>query len=243
MLFLTNPGKRRTTARRKKSGRKRRSAAQKAATRKMLAAAKRARAGTPKRTRTTRKVSMTRRRKRAGAPRRRRRTSRRAASRHVVRSNPRRRRRAVTHRTRRRGRVHRNPGIVGIVRQGAMDAVATLGGGAAARIVSGFVPLPDTGITGVAKGLAVAVGISIAARRFLGGDRARFVTAGAMQVPIKNLITTFLPQAGAYLGDYSMYGRSLNAYDDGAVSSYLDNPDSNLAGSMMEDDQYIEAYQ
>lgn len=87
-----------------------------------------------------------------------------------------------------------------------MDAAATLAGGAAARVVSGFVPLPKDGLAGVATGLGVALGISIAARKVVSADKARFITAGAMQVPIKSLITTFVPGAGAFLGDYDNMG-------------------------------------
>jgi len=36
-----------------------------------------------------------------------------------------------------------------------------------------------------------------------------------MQVPLKNLITSFVPQAGAYLGDYD----SIGAYE--AMQGYL----------------------
>lgn len=87
-----------------------------------------------------------------------------------------------------------------------MDAGATLVGGALARTVGGFVPLPKDGIAGAASGLAVALGVGYAARKVVSADTARFITAGAMQVPIKNLITTFVPQAGAFLGDYDNIG-------------------------------------
>ena len=87
-----------------------------------------------------------------------------------------------------------------------MDAAATLAGGAVSRVVTGFVPLPKDGLSGVAVGLGVALGVGMAARRVVSADTARFITAGAMQVPIKNLITTFVPGAGAYLGDYDNMG-------------------------------------
>jgi hypothetical protein len=115
-------------------------------------------------------------------------------------TNPRRRRRRGVRRYR------RNPGLVAQLRQGAMDAGATLVGGALARTVSGFVPLPKDGVAGAASGLAIALGVGIAARKVVGADTARFITAGAMQVPIKNLITTFVPGAGAFLGDYDNIG-------------------------------------
>jgi hypothetical protein len=116
-------------------------------------------------------------------------------------TNPRKRRRS-----RSRSRYRRNPAIVAQLRQGAMDAGATLAGGAAARMATGLLPLPKDGIAGAAAGLAVALGVGMVARKVVSNDTARFITAGAMQVPIKNLITTFVPQAGAFLGDYDNVG-------------------------------------
>lgn len=222
MLYLMNPRKR-GKAKRKK----RRTAKQRAATKKMLAAAKRARAGKKSRSRThTRSTSMARKARKRGTSRKRRRSShrRKGAGVRLVRrgqtvyqGNPRRRR---SHR-RRRG-YHRNPSIIGIVKQGVMDAGVTLAGGAAARVVTGFIPLADTGLMGTAKGVLVAVGIGIGARKFLGSDVARFVTAGAMQVPLKNLFTSFVPQAGAFLGDYDNMSAYLAGEEDaGAVTGYL----------------------
>ena len=151
------------------------------------------------RKRSTKKRAAPRRRRRSSAKRRSPVTSLRRHS--VYLTNPRRRRRA-----RRRRGYARNPGIVAQLRQGAMDAGATLVGGALARTVGGFVPLPKDGLAGAASGLAVALGVGFAARKVVSSDTARFITAGAMQVPIKNLITTFVPQAGAFLGDYDNIG-------------------------------------
>ena len=120
-----------------------------------------------------------------------------------------------------------------------MDSLATLGGGAVARIAGGFIPLADAGILGAAKGVGIAVVIGMASRKFLSSDVARFITAGAMQVPIKNLITSFVPAAGAYLGDYDNVG----AYEIGEdeVGDYLQ---SGGVEEMGEDEvgAYIEAY-
>lgn len=144
----------------------------------------------------------------------------------VYQGNPRRRRHS------RRG-YRRNPTIMGTVRQSAMDAVATLGGGAAARVVSNFIPLGEAGMMGVAKGVLVALGVGYGARRFLSHDTARFVTAGAMQVPIKNLITSFVPQAGAYLGDYdqiSAYQADVEGYlpGTGSLAGMYDSQDDGV---------------
>lgn len=212
-LFMVNPPKRKS--------RKRRTAAQKRATAKMIAANKAKRRGTKKRRRSAPKVSTRRKRKavtpmakrrrrrttaRKAAPRRRRRSTAKRRSpvtslrRHsVYLTNPRRRKRRVR-------RFRRNPALFAQLRQGAMDAGAALVGGAAGRIVTGMLPLPKEGLAGVASSLAVALGVGFAARKVVSADTARFITAGAMQVPIKNLITTFVPQAGAFLGDYDNIG-------------------------------------
>lgn len=102
-----------------------------------------------------------------------------------------------------------------------MDAGATLVGGALGRMASGLVPLPKDGLTGVAVQLGVAVGVGFAARQVVSADTARFITAGAMQVPIKNLITTFVPQAGAFLGDYDNIGAYAIGGGNGDMGNYL----------------------
>jgi hypothetical protein len=216
-LFMVNPPKRRKS-------RKRRTAAQKAATRKMLAANKAKRrikaarrrgrkfGGVAKQLPRKRKVANVAKRRRRttarkAAPRRRRRSStakRRSPittlrRRSVYLTNPRRRKRRVR-------RFRRNPALFAQLKQGAMDAGATLVGGAIGRMATGALPLPKDGLAGVAASLAVALGVGFAARKVVSADTARFITAGAMQVPIKNLITSFVPQAGAFLGDYDSIG-------------------------------------
>ena len=113
-----------------------------------------------------------------------------------------------------------------------MDAGATLAGGAVARTVTGMLPLPKDGIAGVAAGVAVAVGVGYAARKVVSADTARFLTAGAMQVPLKALITTFLPTAGAFLGDYDSVGAYM--LPDAGVGNYMN--DGSLSGS----EEYVE---
>jgi hypothetical protein len=89
-----------------------------------------------------------------------------------------------------------------------MDATAITAGGAGARIVAGFIPLSDDGFTGIAKGLGVAVGVDWLGRQFLGSDMARMVAAGAMQVPVKKVLTMVLgPEFSAkFLGGYDNIG-------------------------------------
>lgn len=127
---------------------------------------------------------------------------------------------------------------MGQVKQAVMDAGLSLAGGAAARTVSKLVPLPDTGLTGIAKGIAAALAVGMGARKFLGGDKARFVMAGAMQVPLKALIVQYLPSAAAYLGEYEMF----QAYP-GAVDGYLDsvgNPSG--IGAMDSEEEFAGIY-
>ena len=215
----------------KRKSRKRRTAAQKRATAKMIAANKAKRRGkvarrktvkrrarrtasptTRKRRTTRRATTMARKRGRKRATARRRTSTRRRRSSGARRRSPvtRLRRNSVyltnPRRRRRRARYGRNPSIVSQIKQGVMDAGATLAGGAAARTVSGMLPLPKDGVAGAASGLAVALAVGILARKVVSSDTARFITAGAMQVPVKNLITTFVPGAGAFLGDYDSMG-------------------------------------
>ena len=120
-----------------------------------------------------------------------------------------------------------------------MDAGATLAGGAVARMASGFLPSLGSPLVNVAAQFALGAGIGIASRKVVSADTARFITAGAMQVPLKNLITTFVPQAGAFLGDYDNVG----TYEmpGGGVSGYMG------AGQGAEDlqgyeDEFAEVY-
>lgn len=159
---------------------------------------------------------------RRAAPRRRRRTTTKRRSpvtklrRHsIYLTNPRRRRRGRVRRYR------RNPAFLKQIQQGAMDAGATLVGGAVGRMASGFIPIDQKGLTGVAVQLGVAVVVGMGARQFVSADTARFITAGAMQVPIKNLITTFVPQAGAFLGDYDNVGAYAVGGGNNGMGNYL----------------------
>lgn len=231
-LFMVNPPRRKS---RKRSG-KRRSAKQRAATQKMLAARKRQLRA--KRRRVTVNAPVRRRRRKAvvvmAKRKRRRAVARRSAPRRRRRTSARRRspvtalrRRAVyvtnrpKRRVRRRSRYRRNPPIMRQLQQGAMDAGGTLVGGAVARMLSGMLPLPKEGLAGVASQFAVALGVGFGARQFLSADTSRFIIAGALQVPVKNLITTFIPQAGAFLGDYDNVGAYALPAGNGDMGNYL----------------------
>jgi hypothetical protein len=139
----------------------------------------------------------------------------------------------------------RNPGggIVKQMFQQGKDAAYVLVGGAAARTVSNLIPIQMSGYAGVAKDAAVAVGVRMLAAKMLGQDAARFIGAGAMQIPLKSLITTIMPGAAALLGTYD----SLGAYmAPQAMGDYLPRS-GGFAGQpygagMNELGEYIETY-
>jgi hypothetical protein len=97
-----------------------------------------------------------------------------------------------------------NPPFLRGIMQGGKDAAAVLAGGAAARTISNLVPLAKTGFIGIGVQVGAAAVVGMAARRFVSGDIARMMVAGAMQVPLKALITQFIPGAAGLLGDYDM---------------------------------------
>lgn len=148
----------------------------------------------------------------------------------VYQTNPRRRR---VHR--RRG-YRRNPGIVNTAIGIAKDSAAVLVGGAAGRTISGFLPAFGNPVAEAAKGVLVAIGVRMIGSRFLGSDFGRLAAAGAMQVPLKNLITGFVPGAAGFLGSYS----ELGSY--AGVEGYLrgDALDGDVTGSEL--GSYAESY-
>jgi hypothetical protein len=205
---------------RKRKSRKRRTAAQRRATAKMIAANKRRRAAStsPKRRRKTRSAPVARKRgrKRGTARRSTSRKSSRRRSTKVARRSPvtrlRRGRVYVTNpRKRRRRGYSRNPNIMRQTTQMVKDTGAVLAGSALGGVASGFLPDLGNPFANAAKGVIVAIGVRMAAARFLGADTARFAAAGALQVPLKNLVIGFLPadqqvRARALLGDYGDLG-------------------------------------
>lgn len=112
----------------------------------------------------------------------------------VYRSNPRRRHR-------RRG-YHRNPALVGQVKQLVMDTALLAAGGAVQRGVSKVIPVMSNPLLEAAKGTAIAVGVGMLGRRFVGNERARYLAAGAMLPVLKNIVTAYVPSAAAFLGEY-----------------------------------------
>lgn len=169
---------------------------------------------------TARKSAPRRRRRRAVTVARR----RRATATTMATGRRRRRRAAVTHRnppTRRRrrravarSRYRRNPGlpstrgIVGGIIQGLKDGAAVVGGQVAARkargAITGMLPAAAkakvaTGAGYVALSIASAIGVSLAARKFLPGQ-ARMIAGGAWSEAINAALaqTPVAPYLGAF---------------------------------------------
>jgi hypothetical protein len=117
------------------------------------------------------------------------------------------------------------------------DTGAVLAGGAVGRTVGGLLPVFGNPVAEAAKGVLVAIGVRMAASKFLGADVARFAAAGAMQVPLKNLVLGFVPQAAPFLGDY---GDAFMGSYGGAAA--VGAGDSNYTGAE-EFGSYTEVYQ
>ena len=167
---------------------------------------------------------MATRRKSRAAKSRRRTTKRRSPitrlRRHAVyATNPRRKRRV-----RRRG-YRRNPafgrGILGDVVSLVKQSGSALIGAAVGRTVTGMIPIGDATnpIVNFAKGTLVAIGIRTFGARVIGKEAASFAAVGAMLGPTKDLIVSFVPQAGQFLGEGSdvMYLPSIPA---GRMAAY-----------------------
>jgi hypothetical protein len=191
------------------------------AARKKFAAMSRARAASGKKaTRaTTGEGTMARRKKRAArrrtsvASRRRRTSVRRYASNAPTTKRRKRRRVGVTARRGKRStkrRYRRNPPLGGLMRDGKDLLIGTgfaLGGMAVGRFVASNVPLNVNNAqlqpyVDFGKGVAVAVAIQMFGSKAIGRDNARLAAIGALVVPVKNLVISFMPQAANFLGAY-----------------------------------------
>lgn len=182
--FVSRKKKGKVTVARKRRSRKRNSARRRSTAR-----------------RSTRRVARRRRRSVAvAAPVRRRRRRRSYAG------NPR--------RVRRRRGYRRNPGLVGTLMRGMTDALMVTGGKVANNLVAKNLPfsLPLPGIAGdVVKALGVATLVSYGAGKFLSGDKARMVSAGAFQSVVEGLVRGLnIPMVSTALGEYDILGNSYN---------------------------------
>jgi hypothetical protein len=109
-----------------------------------------------------------------------------------------------TRNPRRRHRYRRNP-AGGIVRQTTdlmLGAGAALVGAAAGRAVGNLIPFGQSDpVMGFVKGVAVAIGIRMVGPKVgLSPRLAELAAVGAIMGPTKDLIVSFVPQAGQFLG-------------------------------------------
>jgi hypothetical protein len=223
--FVNSPASKRKA---KKAGtkRKKKPTAKQVAARKKFAAMAKARAKTAKRSpkrASPKRTTMAAKKKGKGTKRRtaaKRRTPtvrlvRRGVA--VYQGNPKRRRKSVR-------RYSHNPGLMATGKQAVVDASMVVVGGAAAKTISGFIPFGGTPVVDLAKGLVVAIALRKVGNKFLGGDKARFLAAGALASPLKDALIGFVPGAAQYLGeDMSAYS-SIAAYSD--VAGYIDGTGS-----------------
>jgi hypothetical protein len=98
--------------------------------------------------------------------------------------------------------------------RGLTDALMVTGGKVANNLVAKNLPfsLPLPGMAGdVVKALGVATLVSWGAAKFLSGDRARMVSAGAFQSVVEGLIRGLnIPMVSTALGEYDVLGNNYN---------------------------------
>lgn len=98
--------------------------------------------------------------------------------------------------------------------RGMTDALMVTGGKVANNLVAKNLPfsLPLPGMAGdVVKALGVATLVSYGAGKFLGGDKARMVSAGAFQSVVEGLLRGLkVPMVSSALGEYEILGNSVN---------------------------------
>jgi hypothetical protein len=113
-------------------------------------------------------------------------------------------------------------------------AVVALAGSAVSRTVSGFIPFGGTSpIANFAKGTLVAIGIRVFGEKLIGRENARIAAIGAMMTPTRDLVVSFVPQVGPYLGTYAGVlamptfpgTRGLAAYAQNGLSEQDSNDD------------------
>ncbi len=117
--------------------------------------------------------------------------------------------------------VRANPGVVGMVVQGAKDAGAIVGGKVAANVVARAIPLADTGAMGVVKRVGAAAVVGYAAQKFLSRDVARLMLAGGLTAVIENAARAVLPANIVAIGlqgdDADALGAYLAGIEEGAA--------------------------
>lgn len=148
-----------------------------------------------------------------------------------------------------RRRYRRNPSVAGIGRQViemGKQTVAVLAGRTLGRTLSGMIPFGGTSpLVSAGKGVAVAIGIKMLARRVVSADLADALAVGALIGPVTDLVNSYTPSLAPYLsggpirmptfpamgtyaprvGSYPRLAGNPDASDDGIyVGSYSQDP-------------------
>ena len=139
-----------------------------------------------------------------GSRRRRRRSAPRAAAK---RTRRRRRRNPGTAAAPRRSRSIRRVDVLDRIMTAGQDALAITAGQAVVRLVPRFLPLPTGGPVGLAVSTATAILAGIAAERFVSRDTARFLTAGAISIPLQQALAQYVAPAVPLVGTALGLGR------------------------------------
>jgi hypothetical protein len=104
-------------------------------------------------------------------------------------------------------------GIGGQVFTLAKDAVAVMAGQALGRTVTNLIPFGgNTPVINAGKGLLVAIGIKKFGSKVVSKDLADMLAIGALLGPLKDLIVSVAPQAGAFLSGGFAMPRMIGSY-------------------------------
>jgi hypothetical protein len=156
----------------------------------------------------------------------------------------RRRRKGSSRRARRRS-FRRNPFVgrgTGIIRQatrGLQDAFWIVAGKAAARAIPTFIGINVTATTSLLMQGVIAVATGAVVGRFVGGDAARFITAGALSAPLETAIRKMgVPIISPALAGYPQ--TELGLYPAGQIGEVPENDLPKMIGDV--EDGGVEMY-
>lgn len=139
----------------------------------------------------------------------------------------------------RRTARRRNPDVVRQLFKGVGDAAYVVTGEVAASAIPRLAGLPSTGTVGLAAQAGAAFAVGMVADRFLGSSRGAFVLAGALAVPLRNLVigagipivsdalrggmsSYVVPEARRGVNSYVRpRSRAVAGYGDGAAGRFL----------------------
>ncbi len=142
--------------------------------------------------------------------------------------------------------VRSNPGVVGMVVQGAKDAGAIVGGKVAANVVARAIPLADTGAMGIVKRVGAAALVGFAANKFLSRDTARLMLAGGLTAVIESAARAVLPANIVAIGlageDADALGAYLAGIEEGAALGADEALGAYLQAGVGADDNGVGAY-